>query len=181
LIVDSLGSWKAYEAIELGKELDALGNIGWWEDPLLPEDDNGYERLAASIRTPLCKGEVLSNRFQARDLYLRKAISITNLDLARAGGITECKRMAMLADVFGIMWSPHVSMGSIPYMAASIHLAAATPNVLFMEHQGGDAGPFGNRLIKEPLDYHGGYVNIPERPGLGFEFDENELRKIIVA
>jgi L-alanine-DL-glutamate epimerase-like enolase superfamily enzyme len=181
LIVDSLGSWKAFEAIELGKELDALGNIGWWEDPLLVEDDLGYERLAASIRTPLCKGEVLSNRYQARDLYMRKAIAITNLDLARAGGITECKRMAMLADVFGIMWSPHVSMGSIPYMAASIHLAAATPNVLFMEHQGGDTGPFGNRLIKEPLEYHGGYVNIPERPGLGFEFDEGELRKVIVA
>lgn len=181
LVVDSLGSWKAFEAIELGKLLDELGNIGYWEDPLLPEDHIGYERLAAAIRTPLCKGEVLSNRYQARDLYMRKAIAISNLDLARAGGISECKRMAQLADVFGIMWQPHVSMGSIPYMAASIHLAAATPNVLFMEHQGGEKGPLGNALIKDPLEYHGGYVNIPERPGLGFEFIESELRKIMVA
>ena len=51
LVLDSLGSWKAFEAIELGKQLDELGNIGYWEDPLLPEDDLGYERLAAAIRT----------------------------------------------------------------------------------------------------------------------------------
>ena len=72
-------------------------------------------------------------------------------------------------------------MGSIPYMAASIHLAAATPNLLYMEHQGGEKGPFGNVLIKKPLEYHGGFAAIPERLGHGFEFLESELRKIIVA
>ena len=181
VIVDSLGAFKLYEAIKIGRELDRLKNVGWWEDPLMPEDDSGYPRLADSLDTAICKGEVLSNRFQMRDLAMARAMDISNLDLCRAGGITECKRMAIIADVYGIMWTPHVSMGSVPYMAASMHLAVATPNCLIMENADQALGPFGNILIRQPLEYHPGYAVAPERPGLGIEFNEQELAKILIA
>lgn len=181
VIVDSLGAFKLYEAIKLGRELDRLKNVGWWEDPLMPEDDSGYPRLADALDTAICKGEVLSNRFQMRDLAMARAIDISNMDLCRAGGITECKRMAIIADAYGILWTPHISMGSAPYMAASIHLAAATPNCLIMENAGQAQGPFGNILLKQPLEYHPGYAVVPERPGLGIEFNEQELAKILIA
>jgi L-alanine-DL-glutamate epimerase-like enolase superfamily enzyme len=179
--VDSLGAYKLYEAVKIGRELDKLGNIGWWEDPLMPEDDSGYARLTDALDVAICKGEVLSNRFQMRDLCAARAADISNMDISRAGGITECKRMSVIADAYGLMWTPHVSIGSVPYMAASIHLGVATPNCLVMEDAGQAAGPFGNALLKEPLEYRPGYVKVPERPGLGIEFNETELAKILVS
>jgi D-arabinonate dehydratase/D-galactarolactone cycloisomerase len=181
VIVDSLGSFKLYEAIKLGRELDRLGNIGWWEDPLLPEDNSGYTKLADALDTAICKGEVLSNRFQMRDLCVERAMDITNIDVCRAGGITESRRMAMIADVFGLMWTPHVSMGSVVYMAASIHLAAATSNCLIVESAHQERGPFGNVLLRQPLEYKPGSVKVPERPGLGIELNEAELAKITIG
>ncbi len=181
LLVDSLGAYKLYEAVQIGRELDKLKNIGWWEDALMPEDVSGYPKLAEALDTAICVGEVLSNRFQFRDLFPVRAADIINPDVCRAGGITECRRIAVMADAYGILWSPHVSTGTAPYMAASVHLAVATSNFVIME--GGDktAGPFGNVLLKEPLEYRPGYARVPERPGLGIEFDEKELAKVAIG
>ncbi|HEX4488055.1 MAG TPA: mandelate racemase/muconate lactonizing enzyme family protein [Terriglobales bacterium] len=181
VITDSLGAFKLYEAIKLGRELDQMGNIGWWEDPLMPEDYQGYVELSAALDTAICKGEVLSNRFQMRDMAAAKAVDISNVDICRAGGISESKKMAMIADLYGLMWTPHVSTGSLLYMSASIHLGVATPNCLIMEYQGQAAGPLGNVLAKEPLEFRPGFAKVPERPGLGVEFDERELAKITIG
>lgn len=181
VLVDSLGAYKLHEAQAVGAQLDGIPNLAWWEDALLPEDTAGYPALAEQLKTPIVAGEMLSNRFQLRDLLTKKAVDIINPDVCRAGGITECKRMAALADSFGVLWSPHVSMGTAVYMAASIHLAVSTSNFVIME--GGDAhlGPLGNRLLTEPLDYKPGLARVPERPGLGIEFVEAELKKVIAA
>jgi L-alanine-DL-glutamate epimerase-like enolase superfamily enzyme len=180
LLVDSLGGYKLYEAVKVGRELDKAG-VGWWEDPLTPDDTENYPKLADALDTPIVAGEELSNRFQFRDLFASKSVDIINPDVCRAAGITEMKRIAILADAHGIMWAPHVSTGTAPYVSASIHLACATPNFLIME--GGDifAGPLGNRLLKQPFDWTPGYATVPERPGLGVEFDEKELQKVIAS
>ena len=185
LLVDSLGAFKLHEAISVGRKLDELGNIGWFEDALMPEDTAAYPELAEALDTAVCVGETLSNRFQFRDLFSRRGADVVNPDVSRAGGITECKRIADMADTFGILWSPHVSSGLPPYVAASIHLAVATPNAVIMEggniHNATDVGGSrGNVLLKEPLEFKAGMAMVPERPGLGIEFDENELQKIVV-
>lgn len=186
LMIDSLGAFKLHEAISVGRKLDEMGNIGWFEDALMPEDTAGYAKLADALDTAICVGEGLSNRFQFRDLFLKEAADVVNPDVGRAAGITECKRIADLADVFGKLWSPHVSSGMPPYVAASLHLAVATPNAVIIE--GGNIfqatdirGSKGNVLLKEPLEYHPGYAVVPEGPGLGIEFDEKELAKVIVS
>ena len=68
-------------------------------------------------------------------------------------------------------------------MAASIHLAVSSPNCAMMEVYNGNKqeGPFGNRLLKEPLDMGPGYARVPQRPGLGVEFDEKALAAITVS
>ena len=185
LLIDSLGAFKLHEAISLGRKLDALGNIGWFEDALMPEDHSGYAALAAALDTAVCVGETLANRFQFRDLFVARSADVVNPDVSRAGGVTECKRIADMADAFGLVWSPHVSSGLPPYVAASIHLAVATPNAVIMEggniHQATDVGGSrGNVLLKRPLDFQPGYAVVPEGPGLGIEFDEKELEKIVV-
>ena len=185
LMIDSLGAFKLHEAISVGRKLDELGNIGWFEDALMPEDTAGYSKLAEALDVAVCVGETYANRFQFRDLFAKQGADIINPDVGRAGGITECKRIADLADTFGVLWSPHVSSGMPPYVAASLHLAVATPNAVIME-----AGNIynatdvrlsrGNVLLKEPLKFEPGYATVPETPGLGIEFDEKELKKFTV-
>ncbi len=179
--MDSLGGYKLYEAIKVGRELDRNGNIGWWEDPLTPDDTESYPKLADALDTAIVAGEELSNRFQFRDLFAKKSVDIVNPDVCRAGGITEMKRIAVLADAHGILWAPHVSTGTAPYVSASIHLACATPNFLIMEGGNIFAGPLGNALLKQPFAWTPGHATVSESPGLGVEFDEKELRKVIAA
>ena len=166
----------------MGRELDRLGNIGWWEDALTPDDLSGYPKLAEALDTAICAGEEGCNRQnQFRDMFAAKAVDIINPDVCRAGGISECRRIAILADANEVLWSPHVSTGTALYMSASLHLAAATPNFVIMEGGGAHTGLLGNRLIREPLDYAPGSARVPDRPGLGIEFDERELQKVVHA
>ena len=186
LLIDSLGAFKLHEAISTGRKLDELGNIGWFEDALMPEDTASYPILAESLDTAVCVGETLSNRFQFRDLFVQRGADVINPDLSRAGGITECKRIADMADTFGLLWSPHISSGLPPYVAASLHLAVATPNAVILEggniHKAREIGESrGNVLLKEPLEFKAGLAMVPERPGLGIEFEEPELQKIVVG
>jgi len=186
VMIDSLGAFKLHEAISVGRRLDELGNVGWFEDALMPEDTMSYPILAEALDTAICAGEGFANRFQFRDLFVKRSLDVINPDVGRAGGITECKRIADMADTFGILWSPHVSSGFPPYVAASIHLAVATPNAVIMEggniHKATDiGGSRGNVLLKEPIEFKPGYAVVPEKPGLGIEFDEKELKKVIVS
>lgn len=68
-----------------------------------------------------------------------------------------------------------------PYMSASIHLAVATPNCVIMEGGNKNEGPMGNALLREPLEFHPAYAVVSERPGLGVEFDEKALARIVVG
>ena len=156
--VDALGAFTLNEAVRMGRELDRIGNIAWFEDALLPDDLPKYPELAKAVDTAICAGEMLSTRYQFRDLLINRGADMVNPDLGRAGGITECRRIAWIADVFGALWAPHVSTGSAPYMAASIHMAVSSPNCAMMEVYNGNKqdGPFGNRLLQEPLDMGAG-------------------------
>ena len=185
VFIDSLGAFKLHEAIQVGRKLDTLGNIGWFEDALLPEDYDRYPILAEALDTPVCVGETYSNRFQFRDLFIKKGADVINPDLGRAAGITECKRIADLADLFGVLWSAHISIGFPPYVAASLHLMVATPNASIME--GGNIhnstsvfGSRGNIFLKNPIRFEPGFAYVPDGPGLGIDFDEEKLKEVIV-
>ncbi|MEO8360160.1 MAG: mandelate racemase/muconate lactonizing enzyme family protein [Vicinamibacteria bacterium] len=181
--VDALGAFTLADAIVTGRELDKIGNIAWMEDALLPDQMQSYPDLARAVDTAICAGEALSTRFQFRDLMAQRGVDMINPDLCRCGGITEGRRIVWLADVFGVLWAPHVSTGTAPYMAASIHLGVSTPNAVMMEVYDGykHDGPLGNRLLKAPLDMGPGFAKVPERPGLGVDFDEKALAQVVVA
>ncbi|MBI2219751.1 MAG: hypothetical protein HYU53_00930 [Acidobacteria bacterium] len=183
LAVDALGTFTLAEATRMGRELDRLGQIAWFEDPLLPEEMLHYPHLTRTVDTAICAGEALSNRFQFRDLLAARGVDIVNPDICRCGGITEARRIAWLADIFGVIWTPHVSTGTAPYMAASIHMAVSSPNAVMMEVYDGykHDGPLGNVLLREPLDMKPGVARVPERPGLGVDFDEAALARVIVS
>jgi L-alanine-DL-glutamate epimerase-like enolase superfamily enzyme len=169
---------KLYEAVQLGRRLDKLGNVGWLQEPLFPEDSLGYAKLTKAIDTPVCYGAFLANRFHFRDAFASGSVDIINPDICYCGGLSECKKIAALADAYGVLWSPHISMVSPISMAASLHLAAATPNCVILENADQSKAPLGNVLLKEPLQYFPGYALVPELPGLGIEFDEKQLAAV---
>ncbi|HEY0874801.1 MAG TPA: mandelate racemase/muconate lactonizing enzyme family protein [Vicinamibacterales bacterium] len=176
--VDSLGAFKLYEAVQVGRTFDKLGNVGWFEDALQVDDQPAYPILAESLETPVCAGEMLNNRFQFRDLLSSRGADIVNPDVCRAGGITECQRIAALADAFNVSWSPHVSTGTALYFSASLHLALATPNCITMEGGRKLEGPLGNALLRTPLRIENGAAVPPTGPGFGIEWDEAALARV---
>ena len=180
ILVDSLAGYTLAEATRVGRTLDEIENLGWWEDVLMPEDYGAYAILADRMDTPICAGEQYSNRFQFRDLFERRACDIVNPDTSRVG-ITETKRIAIMADAYNILFAPHSSMGSAPYRASAIHLCAATPNAVILEGGESYMRAFGNAILKVPLPYKPGSVEVPDRPGLGFEFDEKALSRLVVG
>ena len=180
ILVDSLAGYTLSEATRVGRTLDKIENLGWWEDVLMPEDYGAYAILAERMDTPICAGEQYSNRFQFRDLFERRACDIVNPDTSRVG-ITETKRIAIMADAYNILFAPHSSMGSAPYRASAIHLCAATPNAVILEGGESYKRAFGNPILKVPLPYKPGSVDVPDGPGLGFEFDEDALSRLVVG
>lgn len=178
--VDSLGAFKLYEAVQAGRRFDRIGNIGWFEDALQQDDQPAYARLAETLETPVCSGEMLNNKFQFRDLLGSHGADMINPDVCRVGGITEGLRIAALADAFNVQWSPHVSTGTVLYFAASLHLALATPNCVIMENGNKVLAPLGNALVRTPLRVEKGHAYPLELPGFGIQWNEAALAAVTV-
>jgi L-alanine-DL-glutamate epimerase-like enolase superfamily enzyme len=148
--------------------------VYWLEDPLCPEDLAGYAALTQALDVRVAAGETVCTRYQFRDWLERRAVDVILPDVCRAGGISEGRKIANLADTYGLPWCAHVSIGSSVHLAAALHLAAATPNCLVCEYPS-TPNPIGDPLLKRPLAPEDGQIRLPEGPGLGIEFDEAAL------
>ncbi len=148
----------------------------WLEEPLMPENLRDYAQLAASLDIIVAGGECLCNRWIFNDFLCAGAMDLIQPDVSRAGGISESKRISDLADVYGVPFAPHVSIGTAIYMAASLQWAAAGPNLMMCEWPL-DQSAIGNSILVEPFDFADGFVRLTDRPGLGVEIDEKALRK----
>lgn len=177
IFTDAAGMYNMPEAIELGRGLERL-QVGWLEAPLPPEEVEAYGRLARILDVPIAS-DLVFNRWQMRDLLLAGGVDVLQPDVCRAGGLTESKRIAELADAFGKAATPHVSIGSAIHFAASVHLAAALPNQSVMEFWYG-ANPLGAPIMAAPFRVEEGYFWVPEGPGLGIEINEEALRRYAI-
>jgi D-arabinonate dehydratase/D-galactarolactone cycloisomerase len=164
LYADAAGVYDRAQALRVGRGLEELG-VEWFEMPIFPEDVEGYAQLAQSLDIRIALDSV-SGRHEVVELIRNSAIDVVQPDVCRAGGITECRRIADLADAFGLAFAPHVSIGSAIHFAATAHLATAMPNTLTSEYWIGD-NPLGNNVLEEPLVLDQGYLRTPDGPGLG--------------
>ena len=181
LMIDANHAYDAVAAIELGRRLDAL-DISWFEEPVPPEDLDAYRRVKAALSIPIAGGECEFTRLGFRDVFTTHALDIVQPDICAAGGITECKKIADMAAMFGIRYNPHV-WGTGIGIAASLQLVATlpthTPTSLFplepvleldqTEH------PIRQAILKTPLTHQSGVVKIPDGPGLGIEINRDAL------
>lgn len=172
IYVDAGGAYDRAQALRLGRELEEL-EVGFFELPIFPEDIDGYVELAKALAIPIAM-DTLTSRYEVRDFVSRGGLDLVQPDVCRAGGLTECKRIAELADAFGVAYAPHLSIGSAIQFAASGHLASAMPNTMTCEYWIGN-NPLGNCILRQPLVLKDGYMETPSQPGLGIEIVEETL------
>lgn len=139
------------------------------EEPVNCQEVEVMADIARGTHLPIATGERIFTKWGFREILEKKAATILQPDLCHAGGITECKVIAGIAEAFYAAIAPHNPLGPIS-LAAGIHLAASIPNFLCQEQVSLGVG-----YLKKPFQVRDGYVDLPTGPGLGIELDENAL------
>ncbi|MGP1396069.1 MAG: mandelate racemase/muconate lactonizing enzyme family protein [Inquilinaceae bacterium] len=140
---------------------------GWMEEPIPYENPQAMADLQRDIAVPIATGERLLSRHEVRALLETGAPRILQPDVMHAGGLTEVKRIAALADTYYVPIAPHNPGGPICH-AASLHLAAALPNFLVLEQMEPDR-PIRDAASRPPLTLEDGCLVVSDAPGLGLE------------
>jgi galactonate dehydratase len=167
-------------AKQLAKALEPLGLL-FIEEPLLSENHEGLTQIAHLVSTPIALGERLFSRWDFKPFFESGAVDIIQPDLSHAGGISECRRIAAMAEAYDIAVAPHCPLGPLA-LASCVQLAGCTPNVALQEMSLGIHYNVGGDLYtycsdEAPLKPVDGNLIIPSRPGLGSEIDEDKVRE----
>jgi D-galactarolactone cycloisomerase len=150
-------------------------DVGWFEEPLRPDALDDFCDLRRRSPVPIAAGEVLTRRQSFLPWLSRGALDIVQPDVTKVGGIGEQRRIAWMADDFGIKYVGH-GWNTALGLAADLQLAAALPNVDLVEYIGGS--PYVDGITKEPFALDdAGYLAIPVSPGLGVVLDRDKLER----
>lgn len=157
------------------RELEPLHPL-FVEEPVLAEQCEYYPRLAESTSIPLAAGERMYSRFDFKRVFEAGGISILQPDVSHAGGITECLRIAAMAEAYDVSLAPHCPLGPVA-LAACLQVDLVSQNAVFQEQSMGIHYNQGAELLDyvlNPEDFRvkDGFVAASERPGLGVEIDE---------
>ncbi|MGB0086735.1 MAG: mandelate racemase/muconate lactonizing enzyme family protein [Rhodomicrobiaceae bacterium] len=180
LMIDANHGYDAIEAIILGRAAERY-NIGWLEEPVVPESLDEYIRVRRSQPIPVAGGETWHTRWGFHRAFAAGAVDIAQPDVCAVGGFTEAKKVADLASAFGIRLIPHV-WGTGVALAAALHYLAALPDTP-PRHEPRQPmlefdrthNPFRQEVLKEPIEHRGGEVRVLEGPGLGIEVNRDAL------
>ncbi|MCY4540052.1 MAG: mandelate racemase/muconate lactonizing enzyme family protein [Chloroflexi bacterium] len=175
LLLDAHWVYRLDDAVRLGKNLEEL-DAGFFEAPINPEDIASHAQLASAIAIPVAIGETERSRYQFRPWLTQKAADILQPDVGRAG-ISEVFKIASMAETFNVRMAPHLSVGLGICIAATLHVAAAIPNLYLLEYQP-PVFEVANMLLTEALTCADGRYELPRGVGLGVELDEKRLREI---
>ncbi|MGN9842226.1 galactonate dehydratase [Nonomuraea sp. H19] len=149
------------------------------EEPVLPEYSRDLGAVVRSTSIPIATGERLFSRWDFRSV-MSDGIAVAQPDISHAGGISETRRIAAMAETYDVLVAPHCPLGPVA-LAASLQLDFAVPNFLIQEQAlgigyGDSSGLLGYLLDPEPFTVRDGYIERPTGPGLGITIDEDALR-----
>lgn len=156
------------------------------EEPLLCEHPEALKQLSGLTTIPIAFGERLYTRWDIKRFLEDASVDILQPDIAHAGGISETKKIAIMAEAYDAGIAPHCPLGPVAF-AASLHIAVGTPNFSILEmslgmHYNTEAGDDIDLLTylkdQSVFDIKEGYVDAPRKPGLGIEIDEEAVRRI---
>ncbi len=167
-------------AKQLAKALEPYGLL-FIEEPLLSENYEGIAQIAHLTSTPIALGERLYSRWDFKPLFESRSVDIIQPDLSHAGGISECRKIAAMAEAYDIAVAPHCPLGPLA-LASCLQLAACAPNVALQEmslgiHYNVGADLYSYCNDRSPLTAVDGFLPIPTGPGLGVVIDEEAVRE----
>ena len=183
LMVDANHAYDAMAAIRLGREIQDL-DIGWFEEPVPPEDIVGHQEVRRALSIPIASGECEFTRFGFRNLIANRAVDIVQPDICSAGGLSECKKIADLASAYNLRFIPHV-WGTGIAIAAALQLLAVIPSSTppslnqiepLLEFDRTEH-PMRQAVLSMPIEHQNGLVQVPNGPGLGIEIDQACLER----
>jgi L-alanine-DL-glutamate epimerase-like enolase superfamily enzyme len=165
LMVDINQRWDVRQAISIGRQIEDQ-RLYWLEDVTACDDYAGLARVSDALAMPVAGGEYVWGIVPMRHMVEARAVDIVMIDLVRAGGITPWLKIAAMAEAFNLPVVSHL----LPEF--HVHLIAGVPNGLTVEYM-----PWSLCLFQEPPAIVDGQLVVPERPGLGLEFDPAALKK----
>lgn len=174
LLIECHGRFNMWSAIRMAQKLEPFDPF-FYEEPIPPDNIDAMAEVQRSINLPIATGERLYTRWEFRPLFEKQAARIIQPDICHAGGILETKKIAAMAETYYVSVQPHNSNGPIGTLA-SLHLDASIPNCIiqeffypYLEHY--------NEILTEPIEYSGGFLKIPDRPGLGADINEEAITR----
>jgi L-rhamnonate dehydratase len=175
LLIDAGLVWDAKTAIQRARAFEEF-NIFWLEEPIRPDDYEGYRKLSEATSLRVAAGEEESNRLSFLELMDRGKIDVVQIDLTRCGGFTEALKIASLAYDRGLVVANH---GFTTYInvAAALHFLNSIPNALIVEFVAEEETTLRDQITKQRLRAQDGYLAIPDGPGLGIDLDEAGIEK----
>jgi galactonate dehydratase len=144
------------------------------EEPVPQENVDALKLVSDHVPFPIATGERLLSRWEFRPIFERQACAYIQPDGAHAGGISELKRIANMAEVYYMHVMPHCAIGPVA-LTACLHVDAAVPNFLIQESVGPD---WLADIVQPAWKVVDSYVELPTVPGLGVEVDEKEAAKM---
>lgn len=167
LFIEGHARFVMHEAVKLAAELERF-DIGWFEEPLPWTHIDRYAELRARTTIPISGGEHFHNRYEYKRLFETNAVNIVQPDLSMAGGYTEIRKIAAIADVHSMVVAPHNS--NSPFCTtASAHAAASIPNFKILETFDSLLEPYVFDALQGCLPVVDGRLELPTRPGIGVE------------
>jgi len=170
-------SWK--HAARMIKKLEKY-EIYWFEEPVPQDDINGYARLTQAVDAFIATGETEYTCHGFRDIISRGAVDVVQPDITKVGGLSEAKRIAEMAQTFGVLCVPHAWSTAIN-LVTGLHLVASMQNGFLLEYRTTPIGESGHslmtNLVKSSLEPKKGYLEVPNKPGLGIELNKETLSK----
>ncbi|MEQ4208287.1 galactonate dehydratase [Actinopolymorpha sp. B9G3] len=150
------------------------------EEPVVPEVSDRIGEVAAATSVPIATGERLYSRWDFRPV-LGSGVAVIQPDLSHAGGISEVRRIAAMAEAYDVAVAPHCPLGPIA-LAASLQIGFATPNYLIQEqsiglHYGEGFDLLDYLVDRSVLTHRDGFIDRLDRPGLGIEIDERTVER----
>ncbi|MDP2996526.1 MAG: mandelate racemase/muconate lactonizing enzyme family protein, partial [Bryobacterales bacterium] len=176
LAADHFGHIGVNSCIRLGKALEKY-NLAWLEDMIPWQYTDLWKQITEAVNIPTLTGEDIYLKEPFVELCKNHAVDIIQPDLATSGGILETKKIGDMAQEYGVAMAMHFAGTPISAMA-NVHCAAATENFLVLENHSVDV-PFWSDLVTG-LDHplvQKGFITVPEKPGLGIELNEAEIKK----
>lgn len=186
LMIDANHGYDRIEAAALGRAVAAL-DIGWFEEPVVPEDLAGYAQLREAQSIPVAGGETWFTRWGFRAAFESGAVDVAQPDVCGVGGLSEARRVADLASAFGVRVVPHVWGTGVAMAAALQFLAILSPHPPRHEPRepllefDRTENPYRMAILKTPVEARAGRVDIPSGPGLGIEIDRDALARFSVS